>query len=179
VGELHIGVQNYQESFTHWQSMAKWCANLGWPINFHVTDTSIRLPPGAVQTSTEKFIEIAKQEPQLKIILAHWGGQIAHLETNPSMREILRNVYYDSAASPLLYDMRIFKQMLEIIGPDKILFGSDYPLRIYPRFEKVPEMTRFIDSIYKESGLSNEQINGIMGENFNKISPLRGAQKNK
>ena len=177
VGELHIGVQNYQESVTHWQCMAKWCANLDWPINFHVTDTSIRLPPGAVSTSTETLIEIAKQEPRLKIILAHWGGRIAHLETNPYMREILRNVYYDSAASPLIYDMSIFKQILEIVGPDKILFGSDYPLKIYPRFQKVPEMNRFINSIYNESGLSSKQIHGIMGENFNKLLPLRRTQK--
>lgn len=177
VGELHIGIQGYEESPKHWKTMAKWCAESNWPINFHVTDASIRMPPSAVKTPLQTFIKIAQQEPQLKMVLAHWGGQIAHLEKEPQIREILQNVYYDSAASPLLYDISIFKQMLKIVGPHKILFGSDYPLRLYPRKGKIPQMTPFIDSIRDESGLSNEQIVRLLGGNFDQLLPNRWAPK--
>ena len=173
VGELHIGIQGYEESSCHWKDMLKWCADSDWPINFHVTDASIRLQPGAVSTPTQTFIEIAREEPRLKIILAHWGGRVAHMETNPSMREILANVYYDTAASPLLYDISIFKQMVEMVGSDKILFGSDYPLRVYPQLEKAPNMARFIDSVYDESGLNSNQLYKIMRGNFDKLLPNR------
>ena len=38
------------------------------------------------------------------------------------------HTYFDSAATTLLYDARIFETAASVIGPDRILMGSDYPL---------------------------------------------------
>jgi predicted TIM-barrel fold metal-dependent hydrolase len=40
----------------------------------------------------------------------------------------LTNVFFDTAATVFLYQPQIFPQVSDIIGSDKILFGSDYPL---------------------------------------------------
>jgi predicted TIM-barrel fold metal-dependent hydrolase len=44
------------------------------------------------------------------------------------VKGVLGNVYYDSAASPYLYDRRIFRAAVLLAGVEKVLFGSDYPL---------------------------------------------------
>jgi len=166
VGELHIGVQDFDATSPHWQAMAQWCVANGWPINCHVTEAVGHDHPGSVVTPLQEFVRMAESAPSLKMILAHWGGGLAFFEQNPLLRPILRNVYYDCSASPLLYDLGVFKQMVNLVGIDKLLFGSDYPLRIYPRKQKRPEMRHFIETIRHESALSQRELQRLLGENF-------------
>jgi len=44
------------------------------------------------------------------------------------VRDVLRNVWLDTAASPFLYTPEVYHLAVQILGSDKILFGSDYPL---------------------------------------------------
>ncbi|MCJ7668927.1 MAG: amidohydrolase family protein, partial [Dehalococcoidia bacterium] len=46
----------------------------------------------------------------------------------PEVAKALANVFFDTAATVFLYKPEIFGQMSRIIGSDKILFGTDYPL---------------------------------------------------
>ena len=57
----------------------------------------------------------------------------------PEIQKISENVFYDTAASPFLYDYRIYEVALKIIGEDRILFGSDYPLLPPRRYFKEME----------------------------------------
>jgi uncharacterized protein len=77
----------------------------------------------------------------------------------------LRNVWYDTAASPLLYDTRIFRQAVDLIGADRILFGSDYPLLLYPRKIREPALDRFLEEI-AGAGLTDQEKEKILGANF-------------
>jgi predicted TIM-barrel fold metal-dependent hydrolase len=74
--------------------------------------------------------------PDLKIVCAHWGGGLPFYALMPEVKEALRNVYYDTAASPFLYKPDIYKLVVGLVGEDKILFGSDYPLIPQRRFLK-------------------------------------------
>lgn len=79
--------------------------------------------------------------PQLKLVCAHWGGGLPFYALMPEVAEALKNAYFDTAATPFLYKPQIFQQVTAIIGSDKILFGSDYPLlspkRIMEQIESV------------------------------------------
>jgi len=66
--------------------------------------------------------------PNLKLVCAHWGGGLPFYALMPEVAKVLANVFFDTAATVFLYKPEIFKQMGHIIGSDKILFGSDYPL---------------------------------------------------
>lgn len=169
VGELHMGVQNFHAASPHWQAMAQWCSERGWPINCHATEAAGHEHPGSVPTPLQEFVRMAIATPKLKLILAHWGGGLPFFEQNPRLRKVLQNVYYDSAASPLLYDIRVFKRMVELVGIDKLLFGSDYPLRIYPRTQKQAEMQSFITNIQDKSGLTAADLSQFLGDNFAKL----------
>ncbi len=66
--------------------------------------------------------------PQLTVVCAHWGGGLPFYALMPEVASALSNTFFDTAATPFLYKPEIFRQVTEIIGPDKILFGSDNPL---------------------------------------------------
>lgn len=72
-----------------------------------------------------KFISLY---PDLKAVCAHWGGGLPFYALMPEVRGKLGNVYFDTAASPYLYQAEIFESVIGIIGSGKLLFGSDYPL---------------------------------------------------
>lgn len=66
--------------------------------------------------------------PQLTIVCAHWGGGLPFYNLMPEVKEAMKNVYFDSAASPFLYSPDVYSQVVKLVGADKVLFGSDYPL---------------------------------------------------
>ena len=66
--------------------------------------------------------------PNLKLVCAHWGGGLPFYALMPEVAASLSNVLFDTAATVFLYKAEIFEQVSRIIGSDKILFGTDYPL---------------------------------------------------
>ncbi len=66
--------------------------------------------------------------PQLTIVCAHWGGGLPFYSLMPEVKKAMKNVYFDTAASPFLYSPDIYNHVIRLVGADKILFGSDYPL---------------------------------------------------
>jgi predicted TIM-barrel fold metal-dependent hydrolase len=52
-----------------------------------------------------------------------------------------------------------------MVGREKILYGSDFPLRLYPKQDKQPAMNRFLDQIRNDSGLKESCIQSILGGN--------------
>lgn len=66
--------------------------------------------------------------PDLTVVCAHWGGGLPFYALMPEVAKALANVYFDTAASPWLYRDEIFNHVAEIVGAEKILYGSDYPL---------------------------------------------------
>ncbi len=66
--------------------------------------------------------------PDLTIVCAHWGGGLPFYALMPEVKQAMKNVYFDTAASPFLYSPQVYNQVSQLVGADKILFGSDYPL---------------------------------------------------
>jgi predicted TIM-barrel fold metal-dependent hydrolase len=66
--------------------------------------------------------------PNLKVVCAHWGGGLLFYALMPEVGKALANVLFDTAATVFLYKPEIFEQVSRIIGSDRILFGTDYPL---------------------------------------------------
>jgi len=62
------------------------------------------------------------------IVCAHWGGGLPFYALMSEVKEAMSNVYFDTAASPFLYSSQVYSQVIQLVGADKVLFGSDYPL---------------------------------------------------
>jgi hypothetical protein len=82
----------------------------------------------------------------------------------PEVKEAMRNVYFDSAASPFLYVPEVYERVSELVGADKILFGTDYPLLVQHRLLKE------IDSL----NLSPETREQILSGNARRLLGITG-----
>jgi predicted TIM-barrel fold metal-dependent hydrolase len=136
----------------------------GIPVLLHTNERLGHAYPGKGMTPVERFYEIVLAHPQLPIVLAHWGGGLLFYELMPEVAKRMVNVYYDTAASPFLYSKRIYHVASEIVGVEKILFGTDFPL-IPPR--------RYFQEL-EASGLSVEDREKILGLNLSRLLKLDG-----
>lgn len=171
IGEIMPAVQGFSMRDSGWRKIVEFAIGEGWPVNFHVNEPVGRHHQGRVPTPFEDFQWLAETYPELKIILAHWGGLLPFHELNPFVREIFGNVWYDVAASPLLYDSRIFRTVVDTVGEDKILYGSDYPLLLYPALQKNPDFSSYLNEI-NASGLNERELKKILGGNFSRLIGL-------
>ncbi len=144
---------------------------LGLPVNFHVTEPNGRAYPGRVETPLDDLRRLARDHPQTSFILAHWGGGLPLLEADPVVRSDLSNVFYDTAASPLIDDGRIWRTVLDAISPDRVLFGTDYPLVLYPRTEVVPGWHSILEEI-ERSGLNAPEKERLLAGNAARLFGL-------
>lgn len=105
------------------------CRALNAPVMIHTNEPVGHAYPGKTPVSLEEIYGLASAFPENKLILAHWGGGLFfyHL-LKKEASDVLKNVYYDTAASPFLYDPKIYRIAIDIMGPEKILMGTDYPL---------------------------------------------------
>ena len=114
----------------------------------HSSDPIGHAHPGKGEVTPDLLYSLATTFPDLKIICAHWGGGLPFYALMPEVKAALKNVYFDTAASPFLYTPQVYGQVVQLVGEDKILFGSDYPLIPQRRFLKeitaldLPEATK-------------------------------------
>jgi predicted TIM-barrel fold metal-dependent hydrolase len=99
-----------------------------------------------VATPLADFTGLARAFPQTKFILAHWGGLLPLVDATTTAAA-LPNVWYDTAASPLLYDPDIWGRALPVYGADRVVFGSDFPLNLYPQQDESPGLTRLVAEV--------------------------------
>ena len=86
--------------------------------------------PGKAPLGLDFYYALARLAAGMPLILAHWGGGLGFYELlKKEAPETLKDVYYDTAASPFLYKASMYACMTAIVGKEKILFGSDYPLQ--------------------------------------------------
>ena len=118
---------------------------------------------GKGNMTPEMLYPFIKSYPELKIICAHWGGGLPFYSLMPEVKKSFENVFFDSAASPLLYKPEIYRHLAQIAGAGKILFGSDYPL--IEQQKALKEVTSL--------GLPDEDKNLILGVNAVKLFGLK------
>ncbi|KAB2646341.1 MAG: amidohydrolase family protein [Verrucomicrobia bacterium] len=119
-------------------------SELAMPVNLHVSDPDSRRYEGYVETPLKDFIALAKRFPKTRFILAHLGGLLP--VKYPEVRD-LENIYYDTAALPLLYESALWPLFLSHVDSSKILYGSDYPLRLYPSKTVKTGVSDFIQAL--------------------------------
>lgn len=176
IGELNPYAQGFALNSPAFLRLAELCIELKLPLLLHVNEPVGRYYPGKATTPLVQYYQLALRYPELRLILAHWGGGLLFYELMPSARRVLRNVWYDTAASPLIYPGNaIFSAALSCIDHRKILYGSDYPLPLYPRMSREPEMASFPEEI-ATLGLAPPILNDILGGNAARLFGLEPGQ---
>lgn len=175
IGELLPQAQGGHLNDDNWNRVFALAAARGVPVNLHVTDP-LAITPGSCTKPTplEPYIEMIKAHQATTFILAHWGGGIPFYELNPRLKPLFKNVYYDTAASPLLYDHSVYRRVTDIIGPERILWGTDYPLFTHPRVAEDVTFQRDLDDARCErAALSAAELDLILGGNTARLLKLK------
>ncbi len=100
----------------------------GLPVCVHVNEPVGHIYKGKYSPDIDILYEIIANYTGVPIILSHWGGGLFFYELMGEVKAALSHVYYDTAATPYLYDEKIYRLALDACGPEKILFGTDFPL---------------------------------------------------
>ncbi|MSU46880.1 MAG: amidohydrolase [Lacunisphaera sp.] len=155
LGEFSPHAQHFSIDDPVWRQIMVLAAELKVPVNLHVTDPASRKYPGRVETPLEDFVRLVQEFPATRFILAHCGG-------GPTFAQILGafpNVWFDTAAAPLIYEPAVFRQMLTALPASKVIYGSDYPLILYPQTETAPGFAGFLNE-FKTAGASSAVLGG-------------------
>ena len=92
--------------------------------------------PGKGSVTPDMLYPLITSYPDIIVVCAHWGGGLPFYALMPEVKQAMSNVFFDTAASPFLYSPQIYNQVIQRVGADRILFGSDYPLMAQSRYLK-------------------------------------------
>ncbi len=131
--------------------------------------------PGTGFAEARRVAEFAARHPETNFVLAHMAGvfQNANYPYFPNLQGCenvaamkLDNVYIDTAHYLMYVYPGVMQRMLEIVGAEHIVFGSDAPLQ-------GPMQMRFAIEVIRELTASPEDKDKILGGNAKKLLRLK------
>jgi hypothetical protein len=170
LGELSPHAQRYRPNHPGLGVALELAAEWEWPVNLHAADPAGRAYPGRVPTPLEDFLELAARFPRVRFILAHWGGLLPLRLPDAALPP---NLYYDTAASPLEHGAEVWGKMLAAAGAERVIFGSDFPLNLYPRLDAEPNLARF--AAEARGALPEAARAAVLRENLRGLAKISGA----
>ena len=171
VGELLPQAQGFSFEDEHWARLVALAVERGVPINLHVTSA---VATGATNkvTPLADFVRLARRFPEATFILAHWGGGLPFFfECKPALSGWMRNVYFDTSASSLNFETTVFRRVVDLVGADRVMFGTDYPLLCYPHESRTPDFARALADV-AGAGLTDAELAQILGGNLRRLLRL-------
>lgn len=134
--------------------------NNNLPCMIHTNEPVGHKYPGKTPITLEQIYALARRFNDNRIILAHWGGGILFYHImKKDAPSVLKNIWYDTAASPYLYKSSVYDIAVLAGVIDKVLFGTDYPLLSPDRYYKDIE----------QSNLDEEQKKMVLGKNASRL----------
>lgn len=129
IGELHSYAQGYRlDDEKVMRPFMEAAVARDLIVLTHSSEPVGHVYPGKGTVTPDELCRFIEAYPEANIVCAHWGGGLPFYTLMPEVSEALKNVYFDSAASPFLYVPDVFANAVNLVGADKVLFGTDYPL---------------------------------------------------
>lgn len=129
------------------------CLVAGCPILLHATEPVGHEYRGKGTATPDRLVRFLTAFPDLDVVLAHWGGGLPFYELMPEVAAVTARVVYDTAASTYLYRPQVFRTVLDLVGPERVIWGSDYP---------VLRQDRFLQRTM-QAGLRGDETESVMG----------------
>lgn len=164
VGELMPDGQGYQlNELRRIEPLFQMASDCGFPILTHASEPVGHHYPGKESVTPATIWPLVQAFPEVKLILGHWGGGYPFYELMDEVRQSSQNVYYDSAASTYLYASQIFCHVGDIVGYDKVLWATDFP---------VLRQARFLQRV-EQLCLPEEKFEAVIGWNAVRLFGLK------
>jgi len=163
VGELHPDTQGFDLGDTEVTApLMEVVQRRRLLVTTHSSEPVGHIYPGKGTVRPEALWRFVHAYPEASVVCAHWGGGLPFYALMPEVRDGLKNVYFDTAASPFLYTPEVFETVAGLVGAERILLGSDYPLMRLTRLKTQLGGTSLSESQRKEiSGGNAARLLGI------------------
>ena len=127
--------------------------------------------PGTGFADAEAVLSFAERNPGVTVVMAHMAGifQNQNYPYFPNFRGLERvaarqlpNVYVDTAHYLMYVYPGVLERMVELIGPERIVYGTDVPLQ-------GPAQMRFAQEVIRALKMPAADIARMLGGNANRI----------
>jgi len=161
--KLHPPLQNFYPNDKMMWPIYEKASQLNIPIVFHIGSTPFGALAKLSQANPILIDEIAVNFPKLNIILTHLGT-LWHNETFMVV-EKNPNVYVDTSAYPYEIKRLLNKNLIERVGDDKFIFGTDFPMPYEGKTHRMKDYTDCISGL----DLPQETKEKIFYKNFERL----------
>ena len=164
IGELNADAQGFAlDDPSQFTDVATVLELANRPAMLHASEPLGHHYPGKGTATPDRLLQFVTAHPDLVTVFAHWGGGLPFYDLMPEVADMTRNVFYDTAASTYLYRPAIFRAVLAVVGPHRVLWGSDHP---------VLGMGRFLRRTIRDAKLTDREMPLIMAENAARVYDL-------
>jgi predicted TIM-barrel fold metal-dependent hydrolase len=137
----------------------------GKPPFFVVFDTFCQADayfgtPREYLTTPEKLGRLVAAFPEIDFIAAHMGGLAGSFRDIEMHLPPQKNLYLDTSNASHVLSRHEFVQLLELHGPDRVLFGTDWPW--FGHREEVPRIVELL----QEAGFSSGDESAVLSGNI-------------
>jgi predicted TIM-barrel fold metal-dependent hydrolase len=163
LGELRPDNQGYDLPDSEEAGLLAWASSAhDLPLLFHVSEPVGHRYPGKAGLEVASLYRFIESFPGATVVAAHWGGGLPFYALMPEVKEALGRTFFDTAASPFLYEPAVYRRATDLVGADRILFASDFPLL---------SQRRCLAQVRK-AALDDEEQRLILGENARRLLRL-------
>lgn len=146
IGELHPDTQGFDPADADLLAPFMQAAReLGLIVLTHASEPVGHQYPGKGSATPDRLEALVNEFPDNRMVFAHFGGGLPFYGLMDEVRDGLANAWFDTAATPFLYNSHVYMTTARTIGPEKILFASDFPLITQKR-----ALAHFIESDYPD-----------------------------
>jgi len=139
------------------------------PLLLHASEPVGHRYPGKGTATPDRLLTFLSANPELRVVLAHWGGGLPFYELMPEVATHTRNVVYDTAASSYLYRPGVFRAVLDIAGRERVLWASDHP---------VLGMGKFLERTQRLAAIHPHEWAPVMSDNARRVYRLDDTARN-
>ncbi len=107
----------------------------------------------------ERFARVIQCYPDLRLELAHLGGLRMWDDVRRHLLPAGRNVYFDTAYVSFYLTPEEMEELIRDIGPERVIFGSDYP------WEEPGRAAAILERL----GLCESEMEGLLWKNAAKL----------
>ncbi len=136
LGEMNADAQGWAfEDLDALAPLVRACVDAGFAWTLHCSEPVGHTYAGKGTATPDRLARFATEFGDLRIVGAHLGGGLPFYAHMPEVRALCRaNLWFDTAASPFLYDAAAYRTVIDLAGADRLLFGTDHPLLRAPRY---------------------------------------------